>query len=46
MVLMYLGNKPQVSEQIVQWLLLFIEYDFITMYKLGRKHACGGKCII
>ncbi len=35
MVRMYLVNKPQVFEQIVQWLLLFIEYDFITYWGLG-----------
>jgi hypothetical protein len=38
-VLVYLVNKPQVSGRIVKWLLLFLKYDFIAMYKLGRTHV-------
>jgi hypothetical protein len=34
----YLVNKPQVSSRIVRWLLLFLEYDFKIVYKLGRSH--------
>jgi hypothetical protein len=33
MALVYLVNKPQVSGRIVRWLLLFLEYDFIIVYK-------------
>jgi hypothetical protein len=35
----YLVNKPQVSRKIVKWLLLFLEYDFKVLYKLGRTHV-------
>jgi hypothetical protein len=36
MALVYLVNKPQVSQRIIRWLLLFLEYEFIVVYKLGR----------
>jgi hypothetical protein len=39
MTLVYLVNKPQVSRRINKWLLLFFEYDFIVMYKLGKIHV-------
>ncbi len=39
MALVYLVNKPQVSGKIMRWLLLFLEYDFTVMYKLGRIHV-------
>jgi hypothetical protein len=39
MALVYLINKQQVSRKITRWLLLFLEYDFIVMYKLGRIHV-------
>jgi hypothetical protein len=39
MALVYLVSKPQVSREIMRWLLLFLEYDFIIMYKLGRTHV-------
>ncbi len=39
MVLIYLVNKPQVSKRITRWLLLFLEYDFIIIYKLGKTHV-------
>jgi hypothetical protein len=39
MALIYLVNKPQVSRKIVRWLLLFLEYDFIVVYKLGKNHV-------
>ncbi len=39
MALVYLVNKPHVSRKITRWLLLFLEYDFIVMYKLGRTHV-------
>jgi hypothetical protein len=39
MALIYLVNKPQVLRTIVWWLLLFLEYDFIVMYKLGGTHV-------
>ncbi len=38
MALMYLVNKPQVFGRLVKWLLLFLEYDFKIIYKLGRSH--------
>jgi hypothetical protein len=37
--LVYLVNKPQVSRKIMRWLLLFLEYDFIVMYKQGKTHV-------
>jgi hypothetical protein len=39
MALVYLVNKPQVVEKIVKWLLLFLEYDFTIVYKLGIIHV-------
>ncbi len=39
MALVYLVNKPQVSRRITRWLLLFLEYDFIVVYKVGRIHV-------
>ncbi len=39
MALVYLVSKPQVLGIIVKWLLLFLEYDFIIMYKLSRIHV-------
>jgi hypothetical protein len=39
MALVYLVNKPQVLGRIVEWLLLFPEYDFVVMHKLGRTHV-------
>jgi hypothetical protein len=38
MALVYLVNKPQVFGKIAKWLLLFLEYDFKIVYKLGRSH--------
>jgi hypothetical protein len=37
MALVYLINKPHVSNQIVKW-LLFLEYDFKIVYKPSRFH--------
>jgi hypothetical protein len=39
MALVYLVNKPQISERIARWLLLFLEYDFIILYKPGKTHV-------
>jgi hypothetical protein len=39
MDLVYLVNKPQVLSRIARWLLLFLEYEFIVVYKLGRTHV-------
>jgi hypothetical protein len=39
MALLYLVNKPQVSGKIAKWLLLFLKYEFIVVYKLGRTHV-------
>ncbi len=36
--LTYLVNKPHVSWKITRWLLLFLEYEFIVVYKLGKTH--------
>jgi hypothetical protein len=36
--LVYLVNKPQVLRRISRWLLFFLEYDFIIIYKLGITH--------
>jgi hypothetical protein len=38
MALVYLINKPQVSSKLVILNLLFMEYDFKIVYKLGRSH--------
>jgi len=38
MAFMYLVNKPQVSGRIATWLLLFWDYDFKIVYKLGKSH--------
>jgi len=38
MALVYLINNPQVSNMLIIWLLLFLEYDFKIVYKLGRFH--------
>ncbi len=35
MALVYLVNKSYVSRIITRWLLLFLKYNFIVMYKLG-----------
>jgi hypothetical protein len=39
MALVYLVNKPHVSRKIAKWLLLFLKYDFIVVYKLDRTHV-------
>jgi hypothetical protein len=39
MALTYLVNKPQFFGRIMQWLLLFFEYDFTVIYKPGRTHS-------
>jgi hypothetical protein len=39
MVLVYLVNKPHVLRRITRWLLLFLEYDFTLVYKLGNNHV-------
>ncbi len=39
MALVYLVNKSQVLGDIVRWLLLFLEYDFIVMYKPCKTHV-------
>jgi hypothetical protein len=38
MVLVYLINKPHVFGMLARWLLLFLDYDFKIIYKLGRSH--------
>jgi hypothetical protein len=39
MALLCLVWKPQVSSQIARWLFLFLEYNFLITYKLGRSHS-------
>jgi len=39
MTLVYLVNKPQVLGKIIRWLLLFLEYDFIIVYKPDIIHV-------
>jgi hypothetical protein len=39
MASVYLVNKPQVLGKITRWLLLFLEYDFIVVYKPSRTHV-------
>jgi hypothetical protein len=39
MALVYLVNKPRVLGRIARWLLLFLEYDFTLVYKLGKTHV-------
>ncbi len=38
MDLVYLVNKPYVSRCIARWLLLFLEYQFIVVFKPDRTH--------
>jgi hypothetical protein len=38
MAFTYLVNKPLLFGRIAQWLLLFLEYDFIVIYKPRRIH--------
>jgi hypothetical protein len=37
--LVYLVNKPQVLGRIARWLLLFLEYEFIVVYKPSKTHV-------
>jgi hypothetical protein len=39
MALVYLVNKPHVSERSTRWLLLFLEYEFTVMYKPSKIHV-------
>jgi len=39
MALVYLVNKGHISRRITRWLLLFLEYDFIVVYKPDRTHV-------
>jgi hypothetical protein len=39
MALVYLINKPQISKHIARWLLLFLEYEFIVIYKPRHTHV-------
>jgi hypothetical protein len=39
MALVYLVNKPQVLRKITNWLLLFLEYDFMVVYKPSKTHV-------
>jgi hypothetical protein len=40
MALFYLSkNHMQVSNCIAQWLLLFMEFDILVVYELGKSHT-------
>jgi hypothetical protein len=39
MALVYWVNKPQVYGRITRWLLLFLEYENIVVYKPSRTHV-------
>jgi hypothetical protein len=39
MAFVYMVNKPHVSRSIAKWLSLFLEYEFIVVYKLGKTHV-------
>jgi hypothetical protein len=39
MALVYVVNKPHVSRRITRWLLLFLKYDSMVVYKLGKTHV-------
>jgi len=39
MALVHLVNKPHVSKKTTIWLLVFLEYEFTVVYKLGRTHV-------
>ncbi len=39
MPLVYLVNESQVFERIARWLLLFLEYEFIVVYKPSKTHV-------
>jgi len=38
MALVYLINKPKISNRLATWLLLFLEYDFKIVYEPSRSH--------
>jgi hypothetical protein len=38
MALLYLVRKPQVSREIMRLLLLFLEYNFLVIYKPMKSH--------
>ncbi len=38
MALVYLVNKPQVFGQLAKCFLLFLEYDFKSIYKPSKSH--------
>jgi hypothetical protein len=38
MALLYLVQKAWVSRRITRWLLLFLEHDFVVIYKPRRSH--------
>ncbi len=38
MALLYLVRKPQLLGQITRWLLLFLEYDYLVVYKPRCSH--------
>jgi hypothetical protein len=39
MALIYLVNKPKVLRKITRWSLLFLEHDFIVIYKPSKNNV-------
>jgi len=42
MALLYLVKKLQILSQIMRWLLLFLENDFLVVYKPRHSHLMAG----
>jgi hypothetical protein len=39
MALVYFVNKPHDLGKITRWIILFMEYDFIIVYKPSKIHV-------
>ena len=39
MAMIYLVNKTDVSGGVVQWLLLYLKFDFTVVYKPSKTHG-------
>jgi hypothetical protein len=39
MALVHLVNKPRVSKKVARFLLLFLKYNFIVVYKPRKTHV-------
>jgi len=42
MALLYLVKKLQIISRIMRWLLLFLKYDFLVVYKPRHSHLMAG----